>query len=88
MDPIGAAVALVLVASAFYRTTAGKREAFTYGLWTAAFAMAVGALVVPLDAALNSITGLGSLSQLSLAGVIGAYRTKQDYQAAVGSARR
>jgi hypothetical protein len=36
MDPIGAAVALVLAASAFYRTTAEKREAFTYGLWTAA----------------------------------------------------
>jgi hypothetical protein len=64
MDPIGTAVALVLAASACYRTITGKREALTAGLWTAAFAMAVGALVVPLDAALNSITGLGSLSQL------------------------
>jgi hypothetical protein len=63
MDPTGAAIALVLAASAFYRTTAGKREALTYGLWTAALAMAVGALVVPLDAALNSITGLDNLSQ-------------------------
>jgi hypothetical protein len=63
MDPLGAAIALVLAASAFYRTTAGKREALTYGLWTAALAMAVGALVVPLDAALNSITGLDNLSQ-------------------------
>jgi hypothetical protein len=45
-------------------TITGKREALTTGLWTAAFAMTVGALVVPLDAALNSITGLDNLSQL------------------------
>jgi hypothetical protein len=64
MDPIGAAMALVLAASAYYRTITGKREALTAGLWTATFATAVGALVVPLDAALNSITGLDNLSQL------------------------
>lgn len=64
MDPIGAAIALVVAASACYRTIAGKREALTAGLWTAAFAGAVGALVVPLDEALNSITGLDNLSQL------------------------
>lgn len=62
--PVGAATALVLAASACYRTIAGRREALTAGLWTAAFAMVVGALVVPLDAALNSITGLDNLSQL------------------------
>ena len=64
MDPVGAAVALVLAASAFYRTISGKREALTAGLWTAAFGMAISALVVPLDSALKSITGLDSLSQL------------------------
>jgi hypothetical protein len=32
MDPIGAAVALVLAASALYRTIAGKRETLTAGL--------------------------------------------------------
>jgi hypothetical protein len=64
MDPIGAAVALVLAASAFYRTVSGKRETLTAGLWTAAFGMAISALVVPLDTALKSSTGLDSLSQL------------------------
>src|SRR5437588_4486295 len=74
-DLIGAAGAFVLAASACYRTIAGKREALTVGLWTAAFAMAVGAVGVPLDAALNSITGLDSLSQLIgyLAAVISSY---------------
>jgi hypothetical protein len=64
MDPIGAAVALVLAASALYRTICGKHEAFTAGLWIAAFSFAIGALVVPLDTALIGITGLDSLSQL------------------------
>jgi hypothetical protein len=64
MDPIGAAAALVLAASALYRTVTGKHEAFTAGLWTAAFSFPIGALVVPLDAALKNITGLDSLSQL------------------------
>ncbi|OHU47347.1 hypothetical protein BKG82_27235 [Mycobacteroides chelonae] len=64
MDPVGAAVAIVLAASALYRTLAGRREALTAGLWTAAVGMAVSALVVPLDAALKSLTGLDSLSQL------------------------
>jgi hypothetical protein len=65
MDPIGALAALILAASALYRTISGRREALTAGLWTAAFAMGIGALVVPLDAALKSITGLDSLSQLA-----------------------
>jgi hypothetical protein len=64
MDPIGAAIALVLAASAFYRTISGKREALTAGLWTAAFGLGISAPVVTVDAALNSITGLDSLSQL------------------------
>lgn len=64
MDPVGAAVAIVLAASAIYRTVAGKREALTAGLWTAAAGMAVSSLVVPLDAALKTLTGLDSLSQL------------------------
>jgi hypothetical protein len=64
MDPVGAAVAVVLAASAFYRTISGKRENLTAGLWVAAFGMAISALVVPLDTALKSITGLDSLSQL------------------------
>jgi hypothetical protein len=64
MDPVATVIAVVLAASACYRTITGKREALTAGLWTAAFAMAAGALVVPLDAALHSITGLDNLSQL------------------------
>jgi hypothetical protein len=62
-DPIGLVLALVLAASACYRTIAGKREALTVGLWTAALAMGAQALVGPLDAALKSITGLDNLSQ-------------------------
>jgi hypothetical protein len=62
-DPIGLVLALVLAASAFYRTISGKREALTAGLWTAAFAMGGQALVGPLDTALKSSTGLDSLSQ-------------------------
>jgi hypothetical protein len=64
MDPIGAAVALILAASASYRTISGKRETLAAGLWTAAAGMAISALVVPLDRALKGITGLDSLSQL------------------------
>jgi hypothetical protein len=64
MDPIGAAVALVLAASAIYRTISGKRETLTAGLWTAAIGMVISAMVVPLDAASKGITGLDSLSQL------------------------
>lgn len=64
MDPIGAAVAAVLAAGALYRTLAGRRGAFTAGLWTAAVSMAISAAVVPLDATLKSLTGLDSLSQL------------------------
>ena len=63
MDPLGAAAALVLAASALYRTISGKREAFTAGLWAAAFAMAVQGLIAPLDKTLKSITGLDSLAQ-------------------------
>jgi hypothetical protein len=54
MDPVGAAVALVLAASAFYRTIAGKREALTAGLWAAAFGLAISAPVVTVDAALKA----------------------------------
>jgi hypothetical protein len=64
MDPIGAAVALVLAASGLYRVIAGKRESLTVGLWAAAIGMAISASVVPLDTALKGITGLDSLSQL------------------------
>jgi hypothetical protein len=64
MDPIGAAVALVLAASATYRTITGKRENLTAGLWTAAFGLAISAPVVTIDATLKSIIGLDSLSQL------------------------
>jgi hypothetical protein len=64
MDPIGAVVAFVLAASAFYRTMLGKRESLTAGLWTAAFGLAISAPVVMVDAALESVTGLDSLSQL------------------------
>jgi hypothetical protein len=63
MDPVAAAIALVLAASACYRTITGKREALTAGLWTAALALGVGALLATLDAALNNITGLDNLSQ-------------------------
>ena len=44
-------------------TITGKREALTAGLWTAALALGVGALLVTLDAALNSITGLENLKE-------------------------
>jgi hypothetical protein len=79
MDPIGAAAALTLTASAFYRTTAGKREALTAGLWAAAFGLGVGAFVVPVDAALKDATGLDSLSQLItyIAMVISSYLIAQ-----------
>jgi seryl-tRNA synthetase len=33
MDPVAAVIALVLAASACYRTISGKREALTAGLW-------------------------------------------------------
>jgi hypothetical protein len=66
MDPIGATAAAALAASALYRTLIGKRGALllTAGLWTAALALIIGALVVPLDAALKGHTGLDSFSQL------------------------
>lgn len=64
VDPIGACVAAVLAAGALYRSITGLRGTFTAGLWTAAASMAVSAAVVPLDAALKSVTGLDSLSQL------------------------
>jgi hypothetical protein len=64
MDPIGTAAALVLAVSAFYRTISGKRENLTAGLWVAAFGLAISAPVVTVDAALKSVTGLDSLSQL------------------------
>jgi hypothetical protein len=70
MDPVGAALTLIVAGrtlivagSALYRTAVGKREALTAGLWTAALAGAISTFVVPLDAALKSITGLDSLSQ-------------------------
>jgi hypothetical protein len=63
VDPIGAALTLVLAGSALYRTAVGKHETLTSGLWTATIGMAIGALVVPLDTALKNITGLDSLSQ-------------------------
>jgi hypothetical protein len=62
-DQIGLALALVLTASAFYRTITGGCESLTAGLWAAAFAMVGQALVGPLDAALKSMTGLEGLSQ-------------------------
>jgi hypothetical protein len=62
-DPIGIVAALVLTASALYRTIAGKREALTAGLWAAALSMAIGAFPIWPDAALKSITGFDSLSQ-------------------------
>ncbi|MFA4085281.1 hypothetical protein ONA92_26665 [Mycobacteroides salmoniphilum] len=64
VDPIGVGVAAVLLAGALYRSIAGLRGTFTAGLWTAAVSMAISAAVVPLDAALKSVTGLDSLSQL------------------------
>lgn len=64
VDPIGVGVAAVLAAGALYRSIAGLRGTFTAGLWTAAASMAISAAVVPLDAALKSVTGLDSLSQL------------------------
>lgn len=64
VDPIGVGVAAVLAAGALYRSVAGLRGTFTAGLWTAAVSMAISAAVVPLDAALKSVTGLDSLSQL------------------------
>jgi hypothetical protein len=75
MDPIGAALTLALVVSSFYRTIAGKRDNLTAGLWAAAFAMGIAALVVPLDAALKSVTGLDSLAQAisSCAFVVSSY---------------
>jgi hypothetical protein len=75
MDPIGAALTLALVASSCYRTIAGKRDPITAGLWTAAFAMGIAALIVPLDAALKSVTGLDSLAQVisSCAFVVSSY---------------
>ena len=79
MDPVGAAAALVLAASGFYRTIFGKHEALTAGLWTAAFGLAIGAMVVPIDRALKGITGLDSLSQLItyIAMVISSYLIAQ-----------
>jgi hypothetical protein len=79
MDPVGTAAALVLAASAFYRTITGKREALTAGLWTAAFGLAIGAMVVPIDRALKNIAGLDSLSQLItyIALVISSYLIAQ-----------
>lgn len=62
-DSIGLVLALVLAASALYRTFVGRRESLTVGLWAAAFAMAIGAMVGPLDTALKNITGLDNLSQ-------------------------
>ncbi|SKS82082.1 Uncharacterised protein [Mycobacteroides abscessus subsp. massiliense] len=64
VDPVGVGVAAVLAAGALYRTLARLRGTFTAGLWTAAVSMAISAAVVPLDAALKSLTGLDSLSQL------------------------
>ncbi|MBN7438816.1 hypothetical protein IUS38_24855 [Mycobacteroides abscessus subsp. abscessus] len=64
VDPIGIGVAAVLAAGALYRSVAGLRGTFTAGLWTAAVSMGISAAVVPLDAALKSVTGLDSLSQL------------------------
>ncbi|RIT97462.1 hypothetical protein [Mycobacteroides abscessus] len=51
-------MAAVLAAGALYRSIAGLRGTFTAGLWTAAVSMAISAAVVPLDAALKSVTGL------------------------------
>lgn len=61
MDPIGVGVAAVLAAGALYRSIAGLRGTFTAGLWTAAVSMAISAAVVPLDAALKSVTGARNL---------------------------
>jgi hypothetical protein len=64
MDPIVATAAVVLAASALYRTLIGKRGAFlTAGLWTAALATVIGAVRVPLDTALKGLTGLDNLHQ-------------------------
>ncbi|KPG25855.1 hypothetical protein [Mycobacteroides immunogenum] len=64
VDPIGAAVAAVLAAGALYRSISGLRGTFTAGLWVASVSMAISAAVIPLDAALKSVTGLDNLSQL------------------------
>jgi hypothetical protein len=64
MDPFGAVVALIVAASALYRTISGKHEAFTAGLWAVAFAFSIRTLIEPLDAAVKSATGLDSLAQL------------------------
>ncbi|SIE35929.1 Uncharacterised protein [Mycobacteroides abscessus subsp. abscessus] len=64
VDPIGVGVAAVLVAGALYRIITGLRDTFTAGFWTAAVSMGISAAVIPLDAALKSVTGLDSLSQL------------------------
>jgi hypothetical protein len=83
-DPIGLALALVLAASALYRTIAGKRESLTAGLWTAAFVMAMGVATHTLRWSFSFIYLLVwvilliSFAALALAGVLGAYRTKQD----------
>jgi hypothetical protein len=65
MHPVGAVVTLVVAASALYRTTTGKREALTSGLWAAAFALSIIAfLAEPLNTFLREITGLGNLARL------------------------
>jgi hypothetical protein len=65
MHPVGAVVTLAVAASALYRTTTGKREALTAGLWTAALALSIIAFwAEPLNASLTEITGLGNLARL------------------------
>jgi hypothetical protein len=76
MHPVGAAVTFVVAASALYRTITGKREALTFGLWAAAFALSIIAFwAEPLNASLNQITGLGNLARLAyyFAMVISSY---------------
>lgn len=75
MDAPVVITTLVLAASAVYRTMSGKNDTLTAGLWTAMLATGIAFFCIPIDDALQSVTGFSRLGQLliSLAFVASSY---------------